>query len=144
MGKNIMSFYVLDTSALFAFIENEDGAADIERMLMETLNEQHTLYVSVVSLIEVFYISLQEQGRTVATERLQLLKDLPFEQETLHEGVVTLIGEIKASHTMSFADCCISGLAKEKNAILVHKDPEFEQFENEISQHKLPYKTKNP
>ena len=135
-----MSRYVLDTSALLAYIENEDGVADIERVLMETLDGQHTLYVSVVSCIEVFYISLQEQGQRVATERLQLLKDLPLVQEPLHGDVVALIGEIKASHMMSFADCCIAGLAKQKHAILMHKDPEFEQLEHQISQHKLPYR----
>ena len=139
-----MSRYVLDTSALLAYIENEDGVRDIERVLMETLDGQHTLYVSVVSCIEVFYISLQEQGQTVATERLQLLKNLPLVHEPLQENVVAIVGKIKASYLMSFADCCIAGLAKQKHAILIHKDPDFEQLEHEISQHKLPYKTKHP
>jgi predicted nucleic acid-binding protein len=51
-----------------------------------------------------------------------------------------MVGEIKASKAMSFADSCISGLAKFKNAILVHKDPEFEQIEGEVKQLKLEYK----
>ncbi len=42
---------------------------------------------------------------------------------------------------MSLADSCIAGLAKFKSAILVHKDPEFEQVEDIIDQLKLPYKT---
>ena len=53
-----MSQYVLDTSALLAYIENEDGASEVEQVLMETLDGQHALSVSVVSYIEVFYISL--------------------------------------------------------------------------------------
>ena len=125
-----MNGYVLDTSALLAYIENEDGVADIERVLIEALDDQHTLYVSVVSCIEVFYVSLQEQGPAVASERLQLLQDLPLVREPLHDDVVALIGEIKASHAMSFADCCIAGLARQKQAILMHKDPEFEQLEH--------------
>jgi len=53
-----------------------------------------------------------------------------------------IIGEIKATKTMSFADCCIAGLAKFKQATLVHKDPEYEQMEDEMKQFKLPYKQK--
>jgi hypothetical protein len=41
---------------------------------------------------------------------------------------------------MSFADSCIAGLAKFKNAVLVHKDPEFEQIEEDVKQFKLKYK----
>lgn len=138
-----MSMYVLDTSALLAYIENEDGVADIERVLLETLDNKHKLYVSVVSFIEVFYISCQEQGQKAATERMQFLKDLPLIPEPLNENVVEVVGALKASHTMSFADCCIAGLAKEKKAVLIHKDPEFEQVEKEIVQLRLPYKIRS-
>ena len=48
-----MSCYVLDTSALLAYIENEPGTAEIDRLLRETLDDQHTLYISVISGIEV-------------------------------------------------------------------------------------------
>ena len=41
---------------------------------------------------------------------------------------------------MSFADCCIAALARSRQSTLVHKDPEYEQVENEIMQLKLPYK----
>lgn len=40
-----MSQYVLDTSALFVYIENEDGTSEVERVIMETLAGQHTLHV---------------------------------------------------------------------------------------------------
>lgn len=139
-----MSCYVLDTSALLAYIENEPGTTEIDRLLQETLDEQHTLYISVISGIEVFYITSQEQGVTVAQERLQLLEDLPFLQEPVRSEAIECIGTIKATHAMSFADCCIAGLAKEKSAILVHKDPEFEQLEGDLDQMKLPYKRPKP
>jgi predicted nucleic acid-binding protein len=134
-----MSTYVLDTSALLAYIEDEEGATTVEQVLMETLLEQHTLYISIVSCIEVFYISFREQGQVVATERLQLLRDLPFIQEPLDDQAITVVGELKAGHAMSFADCCIAGLAQTKGAILMHKDPEFDQLP-ELPQQKLPYK----
>ncbi len=95
--------------------------------------------INMVTCIEIFYISLQEQGKVVAEERLKLIEDLPLVQEPLDKMLIRMVGKIKASKAMSFADSCIAGLAMVKNAILVHKDPEFEQL-NEVEQLKLKYK----
>jgi predicted nucleic acid-binding protein len=137
-----MNQYVFDTSALLAYIENEDGTAAVEALLQEAIDDEAELYISVVSCIEVFYISWQEQGQDIATERLELINDLIIFQEPVDEPLIKIIGELKASNTMSFADCCIAGLAKVKQATLVHKDPEFEQVQVEIQQLRLPYKHK--
>jgi len=134
--------YVLDTSALLAYIENEEGAAEVEALLEKALDAEAVLYISMVSCIEVFYITWQEQGKDVAAERLKLIDDLTVIQEPVDSQLTKIIGEIKATKTMSFADCCIAGLAKFKQAILIHKDPEYEQMENEMKQLKLPYKQK--
>jgi len=134
---------VLDTSALLTYIENEEGTSEIEALLQKALDEEVVLYISTVSCIEVFYITWQEQGKEVATERLKSIDDLMILQEPVVSQLNQIIGEIKATKAMSFADCCIAGLAKSKKAILVHKDPEYEQIENEIQQLKLPYKQKN-
>ena len=137
-----MTQYVLDTSALLAYIENEEGAIEIGALLQKALNEEIELCMSIVSCIEVFYISWQEQGKAIAIERLQWINDLIIIQEPVGAQLTKIIGEIKAMKEMSFADCCIAGLAKFKQAILVHKDPEYEQIEDEIKQLKLPYKQK--
>jgi uncharacterized protein len=137
-----MMQYVLDTSALLTYIENEEGATEIEALLQKALDEEVVLYISTVCCIEVFYITWQEQGKEVATERLKLIDDLMILQEPVVSQLAQIIGEIKATKAMSFADCCIAGLAKLKKATLIHKDPEYEQIENEIQQLKLPYKQK--
>jgi uncharacterized protein len=137
-----MKEYVFDTSALLTYIENEEGIETVESLLMKTLNEDGKIFISTVTMIEVFYISIQEQGRNVAEERLSLIETLPLIQESLTPNITKIIGEMKAAKSMSFADCCIAGLSKSKKAILVHKDPEFEQLEDEIKQLKLPYKKK--
>jgi len=138
-----MSRFVLDTSALLAYIENEPGSNEIEGLFNRALDSEAILFVSSVSYIEVFYISWREQGEEVAIERLELLDDLPLHQEPLAESLIEIVGEIKVKGAMSFADCCIAGLAKLKQATLVHKDPEYEQIENEIIQLRLPYKSKS-
>lgn len=137
-----MKQYVLDTSALLAYIESEEGIAQIDDLFQQALDDQIELFVSVISCIEVFYVTLQEQGEATAKERLNLIADLPVTQESVDKNLTEIIGVIKATRTMSFADSCIAGLAKYKQAILVHKDPEYEQIEDELQQLKLPYKIK--
>lgn len=137
-----MTQYVLDTSALLTYIENEEGANDVSALLEKALDAEAVLYLSMVSCIELFYISWQEQGKEIAVERLKLIDDLPIIQEPVDSQLTKIIGEIKATRTMSFADSCIAGLAKFKQAPLVHKDPEYEQIKDEVAQFKLPYKRK--
>lgn len=138
-----MNKYVLDTSALLAYIDEEEGAEEIEGLFKLALEDKAEIFISVISSIEVFYISWQEQGKEFAKERLKLIEDLPLIQESLGREITQFIGKIKATKSMSFADSCIAGLSKLKKAILVHKDPEFDQIENEIKQLKLPYKQKS-
>lgn len=135
-----MSNYVLDTSALLAYIENEDGADEIGTLLMNALDGRDEISISTVSCIEVYYISIQEQGDIIARDRLRLIEDLPIVLEPLDGKLIRTIGDFKATNAMSFADSCIAGLAKFKDAILVHKDPEFEQIEGDVKQYKLKYK----
>ena len=135
-----MSNYVLDTSALLAYIENEEGADEVETLFVNALDSTIEIFISTVTCIEVFYISLQEQGNVIAANRLKLIENLPLTQQPLNQQLTKIVGEIKASKSMSFADSCIAGLAKFKNAVLVHKDPEFEQIEEDVKQFKLKYK----
>jgi len=137
-----MKNYVFDTSALLTFIENEEGVEIVENLLEKSIEYENNIFISIVSLIELYYISLREQGKEVAEERLNLIDNIPITQESLSNHLVKIIGNLKVYNSMSFADCSIAGLAKYKNAILVHKDPEFEDVENEIEQLKLPYKKK--
>ena len=63
-------------------------------------------------------------------------------QEPVDSASIKFAGEFKAAKRLSFADCCIAALAKIREAKLVHKDPEYEQLENQVEQIKLPYKPK--
>jgi predicted nucleic acid-binding protein len=48
--------------------------------------------------------------------------------------------KLKVKYRISVADAWIAALAKERNATLVHKDPEFEQIEDRLKILHLPYK----
>ncbi len=98
-----MKTYILDTSALLTFIENEAGVEDVEKLLLDAIEAKIQLFLSVVSIIELYYVSLREQGNVIADERIELIEGLPIKQQPLHPDMAKIIGEIKADKSMSFA-----------------------------------------
>ena len=133
-----MKRYVFDTSALFCFIENEAGAPTVEGLLKEAIDGKAVIFISAASLIELFYISAQQQGIEKAQEHIRLVRELPLTIVEISAGQTEAIGLLKAKYQISFADSCIAGLAQIEKAELVHKDPEYEPLP--IKQKRLPYK----
>jgi len=132
--------YVLDTSALLAYIEDEEGADLIEDLLEQAEQDQLLLLVSFITFTEIFYLSLREQGEMVARERLELLDQLPLIRIESSPSVGLAAGRLKAKFSISLADSWIAALAKSSEARLVHKDPEFEALRDEVELFPLPYK----
>jgi predicted nucleic acid-binding protein len=132
--------YVLDTSAVLTLIEDEAGADDVQTLLEQAKRGEVSLLVSFISFMEVYYISLQERGQEEAHERVQLMAALPVSRVESTEALAVLAGQLKATHRLSVADAWIAALAQERDATLVHKDPEFEQLEATLKVLKLPYK----
>lgn len=128
--------FVLDTSALFSLLEDEAGADRVESIL-----RTEKVYVSWVALLEVHYVSRQERGEEVADFRLALLKRLPAEIVWQHdEAALMVASRFKAQRRVSLADALIAGLARQLNAVLVHKDPELAELQGEVDLEALPYK----
>src|SRR5918996_5699088 len=132
--------YVLDTSALLTLIEDEAGTDQVQELLEKAKHGEVILLVSFMSFMEVYYISLQERGQAEAQERVKLLASLPVLRVESSETLGVRAGAFKAAHRLSVADAWIAALAQERDATLVHKDPEFEQVESTVKVVKLPYK----
>nr|VFK36776.1 MAG: Predicted nucleic acid-binding protein, contains PIN domain [Candidatus Kentron sp. SD]VFK40384.1 MAG: Predicted nucleic acid-binding protein, contains PIN domain [Candidatus Kentron sp. SD]VFK78333.1 MAG: Predicted nucleic acid-binding protein, contains PIN domain [Candidatus Kentron sp. SD] len=139
--------YVFDTSALLTYIKDEEGAETIADLLGKALDGEISIFISIITALEFFSASVKKEGWAVAKERLELMEDLPLTQEplipdlrkTIGEMQFKIIDEMTAVKRLPFADSCIAGLAKSKNAILVHKDRHFQSVEDEIEQLPLPY-----
>ena len=140
--KKAIPVYILDTSAIIALIEDENGADTIEELLDQADSEDTSILVSFMTFMEVYYTSLKKLGEDKAAQRRRLMDSLPILRVDSTESMGLIASEIKAKYRLSVADAWIAALAKQRNAILVHKDPEFEQIESEIQVLKLPYKAK--
>ena len=132
--------YVLDTSALLTLIEDEAGADEVQDLFESAISGHVRILVSFMSFMEVFYITLQERDMEEAQTRLHLMESLPVTRVESTVSLGATAAKLKARHHISVADAWIAALALERNAVLIHKDPEFEQTEDEIEALKLPYK----
>lgn len=70
--------YVFDTSAWLALIEDEAGADVVQTVLERTKSGEVDIFVSFMSFMEVFYITLQEREIEEARARVRLMESLPI------------------------------------------------------------------
>lgn len=127
---------VLDTSAVLTLIEDEAGADRV----VQALKEAEVLLPAVV-LMEAYYISLQERGAEEADGRHALLKELDLQiLWSLDEAVIRTAARFKTTRRISLADAIVAAYAAQRNATLLHKDPEFEALEGVVRLEALPYK----
>jgi predicted nucleic acid-binding protein len=135
-----MESYVLDTSALIALRENETGADVVEAILRKAQSKKVRVFISFISMMEIFYCSWRAEGKAAAHRIFLELKMLPLQRVDVNDNLLFLAGEIKGTCSLSLADSWIAATAVHQEAVLIHKDPEFEQLEDRLSLQALPYK----
>lgn len=131
----------MDTSAIFALTDQEEGAAEVEKLLDAAHLDRCEVEVASISLMEIYYITLREQGEDDAAQLIALVKSWPVTWVYPDEKMLLQAAKLKAFHRLSLADALIAAAAKLHNATLIHKDPEFEALIPQISLHQLPYKS---
>lgn len=130
------SLYLLDTSAIMTFLEDEEGAARVEDIL-----RHEEVLLPFLALLETYYITLQEQPMDVADKRYALLKQLPATiLWDVDEPTLLTAGQLRAAYRLSLADALIAAFAVRHQAILVHKDPEIAALSGNVQLEALPYK----
>jgi predicted nucleic acid-binding protein len=128
--------FLLDTSALLSFIEDEEGADRVE----EALKQETTLLPWPV-LLEAYYISIQEEGLAEADRRIALIKQLNVKiLWDMDEATMLTAARLKAEHRISLADAIIAAFAVRTEAVLMHKDPEFKILAGLLAMEALPHK----
>ncbi len=132
--------YVLDTSAIFTLTKAEDGSEVVEDILNLAKRGKNTVYLSFATFMELYYVTWQEKSEEAAKELIILAKALPVHMVDSNERITLSAGRIKANHRLSVADAFIAATAIDKNAVLVHKDPELEVISKYTETLELPYK----
>jgi predicted nucleic acid-binding protein len=128
--------YVLDSSAIIAALDNEPGAERVIAVL-----KQERVIVPFIVLLEVYYSSWRAENQAVAEERLSYLQNCGAEIAwTFSVDLARIAADYKIAGKISLADAIIAAFTDLYDAVLVHKDPEYDTLAGKISLESLPYK----
>lgn len=117
--------YVLDTSALLALRDDELGAERVHRIIDAARKRRASAYVSFMTRMELLYRIAASEGEEAAAAALRLLDVLPLHWVTCEPRILVEAARIKQKGGLSVADAWIAATAVLRDAVLVHKDPEF-------------------
>jgi ribonuclease VapC len=124
---------VLDSWAVMAYLEDEPSAEKVADIIADAHENNTPLLMTVVNLGEVWYIVAREASEADADRCEKALRQIGIEIVDADWNLTQQAARYKAHHRMSYADCFVSALAKQKKAHLVTGDKEFKQVEGEIS-----------
>jgi len=134
-----MSRYLLDTSALIALRDNEEGAAVVASLLYDSLHNENTeCFGCFISQMELLYRVWRDEGETAGRLAYEQCRALPIRWVFPDQALVEKAAEVKATLPLSLADAWIAATAISLGATLVHKDPDLAAVE--CPQQCLPYK----
>lgn len=128
-----MKNYVLDSYAVLAYFQNERGAEEIEGFLRKAAVGEAALFLSVVNLGEVAYITQRKAGAEKKQMLLSAVEVLPIKTVDVDKDLAINAAEIKAKYPISFAGCFALALARYVGATVVTGDPEFKKTEGLVS-----------
>lgn len=123
---------VLDSYALIGYLENEPFADRIQHLLRRAKKGTPRLYAHAIHIGEVYYITMREQGRSVADLAYARIKAFPMKViDRIDERLLLTAAGFKAGYPISYADAFAAALAALLNCPLLTGDPEFEALEKD-------------
>jgi len=128
--------FVLDTSALLALRGDEPGSGRVEELLVRAKRSRCRVFVSFMTRMEMMYLIRREEGDEAARQALRLVDTFAVDWVSCEPEILQRASFLKAKGRLSVADSWIAATAIARDAVLVHKDPEFASFD-EIAQEAL-------
>ena len=119
------SRFVLDTSAVLTLRGDEAGAGRVEALLQSGRSDRVTVLLSFMTRMELLYRIGADEGREAAASAVRLLDAAGIEWVSCEPAILEEAASIKAVGGLSVADAWIAATAAVRDAVLVHKDPEF-------------------
>jgi predicted nucleic acid-binding protein len=129
--------FVLDTSAVLALRSNEAGAGRVESLLRAARAGRVQVLLSFMTRMEIIYRVSSDEGAAEAASAIRLLDATRVAWVSCEEAILQQAARIKAGGALSVADAWIAATALERDAVLLHKDPEFTRLRH-LAQERLP------
>src|SRR6266852_6607247 len=100
--------------------------ARVRSVLEGAAARRHIVYLSLINLGEVLYITERERGLVEARRTLGAVDQLPVEIVGVARATVLAAAHIKAQYPVSYADAFAVVAAQDHGGVVVTGDPEFE------------------
>jgi predicted nucleic acid-binding protein len=123
-----MKTYVLDASALFAFLRKQPGALRVNELLKEATHGRARVLMSAVNYGEVYGLILRANGPERALTALNVIGPLPIEVLDATAQRACQASEVKTKYKLYYADSFAAALAIEHKASLVTSDSDFRRL----------------
>lgn len=123
----------LDAFAWLAWLQDEPGAAAVQRWLDDAEAARVECITSIINLGEAYYRLVRVDRRDEAESlwRMALRGTLPVSVKDATRTRVRRAAELKSKHAIAYADAFAVATAMEFNATLVTGDPEIEPLEGD-------------
>ena len=127
-----MKRYVLDSYALLAYAENEEGGKTVADIFKKALVGQAEVFLCWINWGEMYYIALREGSEERAELYSHTLLHYPLEFIEANKELTLQAARLKASNRISYADAFAAATSILKKAELVTGDREFKQLETQL------------
>lgn len=119
--------FCLDAFAWLAWLQDEPGAADVQRCLGDAERGHADCVTSIINLGEAFYRLVRVNRREQAESlwHMALRHRLPVSVKEATQRRVRRAAELKSNHAIAYADAFAVATALEFQATLVTGDPEI-------------------
>lgn len=138
MSNNETPVYIVDSFAMLAFLENEEGAKIMRERLQSAAQSEITLTMPTINLGEMLYIVERERGLSMAQMVLAQFHQLPIQLLDASLPRILAAAHIKVQTPISYADAFVVAAAQELQAIILTGDPEFKKVEPSVQIEWLP------
>ncbi len=125
--------YILDSYALLAYFQAEPAGLKVRSILKEASTDHGAVFLSVISLGEIYYIITRKRGDTTAGSIIEDIFRLPVDLVGVTTERVLAAAHVKALHPISYADAFVVAAAEEFSVTIVTGDPEFKEAESRVS-----------
>jgi predicted nucleic acid-binding protein len=120
--------YVLDASALLAFLEKKPSAPRVNELLKDTMRGRSQILMSAVNYGEVYGKALREYGQEQAAGVMGMVSSLPITLVDATSVRALLAAGVKVKYKLYYADSFAAALCFEHKATLVTSDSDFRRL----------------
>ena len=123
-----MKIILFDAHAILRWTQKESGYQKVKNLLTACRDQSATGYMNQINLGEVYYKTIRAVGIDRAKEFLENFFRLPVQIILPDSELIWSASEIKASYSISYADCFAAATALRLKATILTGDPEFKKL----------------